>query len=64
MDEGGGLENCSPGNGTVGSNPTPSAKTKGVLLIHKLHRIKRDVSSILERWLSGLKRWVANPLYC
>ncbi len=26
MDEGGSLENCSPGNGTVGSNPTPSAK--------------------------------------
>ena len=28
MDEGGSLENCSPGNGTVGSNPTPSAKSK------------------------------------
>lgn len=27
MDEGGSLENCSPGNGTVGSNPTPSAKS-------------------------------------
>ena len=63
MDEGGSLENCSPGNGTVGSNPTPSAKTKGVFLTHKLYGIKRDVFSSLERWLSGLKRWVANPLY-
>ena len=28
MDEGGSLENCSPGNGTVGSNPTPSANIR------------------------------------
>ncbi len=54
MDEGGSLENCSPGNGTVGSNPTPSAKTKRRTLVHKVVQDKRDIFfSLSERWLSG-----------
>ncbi len=49
MDEGGSLENCSPGNGTVGSNPTPSAKIKGILCI------KIDVSSVTGEVAERLK---------
>ena len=55
MDEGGSLENCSPGNGTVDSNPTPSAKTKGVFLTHKLYGIKRDIFFIVGEVAERLK---------
>ena len=66
MDEGGSLENCSPGNGTVGSNPTPSAKSKqkAHFNLQAIQDLKEVPFSSLERWLSGLKRWVANPLSC
>ncbi len=54
MDEGGSLENCSPGNGTVGSNPTPSAKKRRALT-HKLYRIKRDDSFVIGEVAERLK---------
>ena len=55
MDEGGSLENCSPGDGTVGSNPTPSAKIKRRAFTHKLYRNKRDVSSVIGEVAERLK---------
>ena len=64
MDEGGSLENCSPGNGTVGSNPTPSANIRACFSSQVVQNQNRCFFSSSERWLSGLKRWVANPLYC
>ena len=42
MDEGGSLENCSPGNGTVGSNPTPSANIRAYFS-SQVVQIKIDV---------------------
>ena len=63
MDEGGSLENCSPGNGTVGSNPTPSANIMACFSSQVVQNQNRCFFSSSERWLSGLKRWVANPLY-